>query len=102
MIKVLSLVRVAYNACTDGGCAVSPLSAPLLTGELNPLWLQYVSYLYVLIDMEPTEEPESSKISIGLIIGIASGVACAIVVVLLIIIIIYCYRRRSKHQKYQM
>ena len=95
---MFSHTRVAYNACTAGGCATSPLSSPLLTGDPECIMNMIVLW-HLVVDMAPEE---TNNTNTGLIIGIVVGVVGAIALVLLIIILIYCYRRRSKRQKYDM
>lgn len=97
---ILSFVRVAYNACTAGGCALSPLSPPLLTGD--SVIVKGVMYPWYLIVDEAPIVPEEESSNVGLIVGIVGGVVGGIVVVLIIIIIVWYCRRRSKQQQYQM
>jgi len=95
---MFSFTRVAYNACTTGGCATSPLSAPLLTGDSEHIMnIRGVMLYYLIVDMTPEDDD-----NIGLILGIVGGAVAAIALVILIIILICCYRRRSKRQQYDM
>ena len=87
---------MAYNACTAGGCAVSPLSPPVETGivfisQNNEL----ISLCYA--DVAPAED----EFPIAIIIGVVAAVV--IIVVIIIIIVVICYWcKKSKRKQYIM